>query len=98
MQAAGTKILCRRIELLSRIALVGQEYLPTLTPAALKEFTADLAFVPLGRAEGVGAGSAVQGKHGMQAYPPEVAGVTRTVPVVTEVGKSGAKHRLPASC
>ena len=93
----GLKILDRRSELPARIALVGKEDLPTLTPAALKEFKADLAFVPLGRAEGVGAGSAVQGKHGMQAYPPEVAGVTRTVPVVTEVGKSGAKHRLPAS-
>ena len=44
----GLKVLDRRSELLARIALVAEEDLPTLTPAALKEFKADRAFVPLG--------------------------------------------------
>jgi hypothetical protein len=92
------KVLDSRGELFARIALVAQEDLPSRAPAVVKEFQTDLAFVPFGRAKRKGAGSTVCGEDGMQAHPPEVAGMAGAIPVVTDVGQGGAQSRFPASC
>jgi hypothetical protein len=86
-----------RGELFARVALVGKQDLPSVSFAALKQFQADFSFIALGRGQLKGPGSTVGSEDGVQAHSPEVAGMAGAVPVVTDVGKSGAQRRLPAS-
>jgi hypothetical protein len=91
------KVVGGRSELLARVPLVGKEDLPSLASAPAEEVEPHLPLIPFGRAEQIGAGSAVDGKDTVQTHPPEVAGVRGAVAVIANVSKSGAECRLPAS-
>jgi hypothetical protein len=84
-------------ELFARVAFVGKQDLPASSWAAPKQLQSHLPFVALGRGERKPPGGAVTREEGVQAHPPEVAGVRGTVPIVTQVRKSGAKNCLPAA-
>jgi len=91
------QVLGGRGELPARVPLVGKEDLPSFALAHAEEFESHLPFVPFGRAKHIGPRSAIACKHAVQAHAPEVAGVTRTVAVVTDIGKGRPERRLPAS-
>jgi len=84
-------------ELLACISLVGQQGFPATAPAAPEKLQSHLTFIALGRGKAKRSGSAVGGEDGMQAYSPEVAGMTGAVSVVRDVRKGGAKNGFPAS-